>query len=168
MLCEGDLGEWLIGYVPSDQQVHTAQTYAYSMMKKKDAKFYSSCKLWPIVLRNYGKTVKMKYYRTNNLIIEYPTTFLGRQVEARTKWKVAWTELHGDKVRIVPKGKKMSGKFGKRGYKIKRSIILVDLHCSKERFIDEISRYFSEKLNVSPSKIKFQFEHWTPFGDLNA
>lgn len=111
----------------------------------------------------------MKYYRTNTLIIEYPTTFLGipkeKSVPARITCKVAWTELASkEKIKFINKGSPMDTK----GRTYQHNVILVDLHCTKEEFIDAISRHFSEKLDVKPRKLKFRFESFTPFGDLNA
>lgn len=114
----------------------------------------------------------MKYYRTNRLIIEYPTIFLGvpkeRQITARVSWKVAWTELGaGQKIRFISKGDDLAGKRGARGQTSHQNIILVSLYCTKKEFIDAISKYFSEKFDVHPQKLKFRFKSYTPFGDLN-
>lgn len=111
----------------------------------------------------------MRYFRTNTLFIEFPTTFLGNQVTARLAWKIAWTSLTGDKVRFIPKGSKLAGKSGKKGYTTNRNLILIDIYTSKEDFIDAISRYFSEKLNVNVHDLNFKFKSPTPLGgDLNA
>ena len=107
----------------------------------------------------------MKYYRQNRLIIEYATSHLGFPTKARISWAVAWTELASyDKIRFIEKGSwRIKGK-----QKHRSNLILVDLHCNKETFIDEISRFFSEKLNVKPHDLKFRFERFAPFGDLNV
>jgi hypothetical protein len=105
---------------------------------------------------------KLKYYRENTLIIEYPSgNFIGQKCLARVSWRVAWTELVGDNVRILDNIQ------GFR-HRIRRRIILVDLHCSKEQFVDSITKFFSQKLQVNPSQLRFNFKEWTPFGDLNA
>lgn len=118
----------------------------------------------------------MKYYSTNTLIIEFPTKFLGmateKTVTGRVKWKVAFTELTGEKVRIITRGSKLTEGRGNRiGHRSRQNIILVDVYAQKEQFIDAISRFFSEKFNIKPSDLNFQFENPfddQAFGDLNA
>lgn len=107
----------------------------------------------------------MKYYKKDKLVIEYPTEFLGNLIIARRIYPIALTELGNiDNVRIIEK-KQIKDK---RGYQHRQNLILVDLHCSKEQFMDQLSRYFSKKLNLSPSHLKFKLLHHTFFGDLNA
>ena len=115
----------------------------------------------------------MKYYSTNLLIVEFPTKFLGVPTEktmiGRVKWKVAFTELTGDKVRFIARGSKLTDRRGdKLGHRSRQNIILVDIYAQKEQFIDAISRFFSEKFNVRPSDLNFRFEEPQAFGDLNA
>lgn len=107
----------------------------------------------------------MKYYRQNVLVIEYPTSFLGHPTTARINWAVAWTELSSDnKVKFIEKG----SKFDAKGRKHTRNMVLIDLHCNRETFIDEISRFFSQKLDVNIHDLKFRFKKYQPFGDLNV
>ena len=112
----------------------------------------------------------MRYFSTNNLIIEFPTKFLGiateKTVTGRVKWKVAFTELTGEKVSFITKGESVTSK-GKRS---RQNIILVDVYAQKEQFVDAISRFFSKKFNAKPSTLNFRFEtieQDTAFGDLN-
>jgi len=111
----------------------------------------------------------MQYFHTNTLYIYYTTKFLGNKVEARRMYKVAWTSLTGEKVKFVNKGDKLAGRLGFRGCKSRQNLILVDIHTSREDFIDAISKYFSELLDLNPHRLKFTFETPTPLGgDLNA
>ena len=111
----------------------------------------------------------MQYYNENTLYIFYPTTFCGNKIEARRAWKVAYTSLTGEKVRFIKQGDKLGGKLGKRGFTSRQNLILIDHYTSREDFIDAISKYFSELLNVNPHNLTFKFKTPTALGgDLNA
>jgi len=118
----------------------------------------------------------MKYYDTNFLIVEFPTKFaymLGVKneefVKGREKWKVAFTSLNHDKIRIIPRGSKLPSRRGEKlGQKTKKRLILVDAYATREEFMEAISKFFSETKKCKPSELNFQFEKpENPFGDLN-